>query len=140
MGDISWHSASYVARYCIKQKTGDQAEEELRRIDLDTGEEYYVAPEYITMSRNPGLASKWFERYVDDVYPDDFIVHNGKKFRPPKFYDNQLEKLDPQELETMKEQRRLNVLKHPERHSASQISARKVIQEKTQKTFSKRTL
>ncbi len=105
LGLLSWESAAYVARYCMKKATGIDEGDRLRRIDLDTGEEYFVRPEYVTMSRRPGLAAEWYKRFKGDVFPDDFVVHDGKKLRVPKFYDRMLESEDPQLLETLKRKR-----------------------------------
>lgn len=105
IGAMNWQTASYVSRYCVKRVTGAPAKEKYRRIDLSTGEEYFVKAEYITMSRRPGLGADWYARFKDDVFPDDFVVHEGKKFRTPRFYDGILEREEPQVLESMKRKR-----------------------------------
>ena len=51
IGLLTMTSAAYVSRYCVKKLTGPQGKESRRRIDTDTGEEYFVRPEYLTMSR-----------------------------------------------------------------------------------------
>ena len=91
-------TAAYVAKYTFKKVTGDLAEEQDPRTGLrhyerlleETGEVVEVAPEFITMSRRPGIGAKWIEQYHDDVYPRDHVVHDGRKFRPPVFYDRSL--------------------------------------------------
>jgi hypothetical protein len=35
-------------------------------IDYDTGEVVDLKPEYTTMSRRPGIAGDWFDKYKDD--------------------------------------------------------------------------
>ena len=95
IGSVSFQSACYVARYIMKKVGGPAAEEHYRRIDLATGEEYQVKPEYVTMSRRPGLGARWLEKYRDDVYPDDECIVGGHKYRPPVFYDREVEKMDP---------------------------------------------
>lgn len=77
IGDVTFESAAYVARYCLKKVTGKDAAE------------HYDGrkPEYTTMSRRPGIGRLWYDRFKDDVYPSDFVVMRGKKMRPPKFYD-----------------------------------------------------
>jgi hypothetical protein len=45
-----------------------------------------LKPEYTTMSRRPGIAGDWFDKYKDDVYPSDTIHLSGREMRPPKFY------------------------------------------------------
>lgn len=95
IGEVTPASAAYVARYTMKKLTGEQAEEMYRRIDLKTGEEYYVQPEYATMSRRPGLGAGWFEKYANDTYPSDEVIYEGKRMRPPRYYDALYERRDP---------------------------------------------
>lgn len=105
IGELTFDSAAYVAQYCMKKAGGETAKTKYERIDTNTGECWDVKPEYATMSRRPGLGQTWFERYVDDVYPDDEVVIEGKKFRPPKYYDQLLEKRNPQLMESIKKKR-----------------------------------
>jgi hypothetical protein len=48
-------------------------------IDYDTGEVVDLKPEYTTMSRRPGIAGDWFDKYKDDVYPSDTIHLSGRE-------------------------------------------------------------
>lgn len=105
IGDVSFQSAAYVARYCLKKVTGGLASVRYRRVDAETGEEFFVRPEYVTMSRRPGIGAGWFEKFGSDVYPDDEVVHDGKRFRPPKFYDGLLERESPEVLESVRDKR-----------------------------------
>jgi hypothetical protein len=104
IGDVTFESAAYVARYIMKKITGDAAEEHY--LNKETGE--ILSPEYITMSRNPGIASKWLEEYMDDVYPHDYVVVNGVKCKPPKFYDSRLQLSRPYEFDEIKDRREIN--------------------------------
>lgn len=99
VGSLTWQSAAYVARYVMKKATGPLAKERYgdRR------------PEYVTMSRRPGIGSKWFERFASDVYPSDEVVHEGKRFRPPRYYDL---KLSAPELDSLKTKRRAAAWSH----------------------------
>lgn len=95
VGSLTFESAAYVARYICKKITGPAAASHYERVDTDTGEVFNVRPEFVCMSKRPGLGAKWFERYRSDVYPSDEVVIEGRRFRPPRFYDD---KLDPEEL------------------------------------------
>lgn len=97
IGDVTFESAAYVARYVLKKVTGEKAVDHYLSVDTDTGEIHTIEPEYVTMSRRPGLATGYFEKYGKEIYPDDFIVIRGKKMKPPKFYD----KLAEQETKKM---------------------------------------
>lgn len=105
IGLLTMKSAAYVARYCIKKATGPAGREKYRRIDVETGEEYHVRPEYLTMSRRPGLGAGWYDLFSADVFPDDECVADGKKLRPPRYYDGLLEKADPGLFASIKEKR-----------------------------------
>lgn len=92
VGSLTYESAAYVARYVMKKRTGPQAAEHYERVNPETGEVFSVVPEYVTMSRRPGIGATWFEKYVDDVFPRDEVVYQGRKFRVPRYYDDLLER------------------------------------------------
>lgn len=102
IGSVSFESCAYVARYIMKKQTGEKAEEHYMRWDPETGEGTAISPEYCTMSRKEGIGKRWIEKYKSDVYPHDYVVINGHKVKPPRFYDNQLTE---QELKDLKQQR-----------------------------------
>lgn len=107
VGELTWQSAAYVARYVMGKATGELAESRYERVDPDTGECWQVRPEYSTMSRRPGLGAEWFDRfYESDVAPRDEVVHAGKSYRVPKFYDRLLESRDPERAASLKAKRR----------------------------------
>lgn len=91
-GDLSFESAAYVARYCMKKANGsnDYARARYSRVCAGTGEEFLVKPEFATMSRNPGVGAGWFDRWMDDCFPSDDIVHAGRKFPVPRYYLDRL--------------------------------------------------
>ena len=103
IGQVTRKSAAYVARYSLKkQKAGSET---YRRINEVTGEEYFVRPEFVSMSRRPGIGSEWFERYVDDVYPEGQVIHDGKSYKAPRFYDEKFAERDPEGFERLKRER-----------------------------------
>lgn len=107
-GALTYQSANYVARYVMKKATGAEAKaERYGRVDARTGEYYEVRPEFVAMSRRPGVGSTWFDKFHGDVFPRDEVVHDGKRFRPPRFYDS---KLPEAELEGLKVKRRRRIL------------------------------
>jgi hypothetical protein len=112
IGSVTFESAAYVARYIMKKITGDIADDHYTivdedDIDFETGEikTYKIHPEFVTMSRRPGIGFTWFEQFKSDVYPKDFVTVNGKKMKPPKYYDKLLDLLDPDELSYLKDAR-----------------------------------
>ena len=82
IGELTFESAAYVARYITKKITGEPAKEHYEGICEVTGEITKRKPEYTTMSRRPGIASDWFKKYKSDVYPGDFVVLRNKKLKP----------------------------------------------------------
>lgn len=93
IGELTFESAAYIARYCTKKITGPKAAHHYTRV-LETGEIVSIVPEYITMSRRPGIGKRWLERYHTDVYPSDEVIVRGKQARPPRYYDKEHAKLD----------------------------------------------
>ena len=78
VGDVTYDSAAYVARYVLKKITGANAEE------------HYAGrlPEYTNMSLKPGIGQSFFEKYSTDIYSKDFIViRDNIKCKPPRYFD-----------------------------------------------------
>lgn len=95
IGDLTFESAAYVARYCVKKVTGRNADEHYKRFDSETGEIFWVEPEYVTMSLKPAIGQPWLDKFGSDVFPSDSVVMRGVEMQPPKFYFRKLEKSDP---------------------------------------------
>jgi hypothetical protein len=95
IGDLTFQSAAYVARYIMQKYNGemDRNQQHITRdehytyCDLSTGELIKLEPEYNRMSLKPGIGSEWLKKYRSDVYPNDYVVINGKKCKPPRYYD-----------------------------------------------------
>lgn len=96
IGEVTPQSAAYVASYCVKKKTGPLANEYYKRVHLMTGEIIEVRPEMARMSLKPGIGQKWIERYWPEVYgPRDSVIgQQGSKAKPPRYYDQQLLRLN----------------------------------------------
>ena len=90
IGEVTFQSAAYVARYIMKKHKGEGAEDHYTRWCPITGEGIPVDPEYCTMSRMPGIGRTWLEKYKADVYPHDYVVINNHKVKPPRYYDSLL--------------------------------------------------
>lgn len=117
IGDVTFESAAYVARYILKKVNGDAADEHYKG----------KRPEFITMSRRPGIASGWFDKYGTDLYPKDFItVQDGLKCRPARFYDRLFESSHGKdEMKKIKDKRKL-VAQSPEYQSEMSVSRLKI--------------
>lgn len=146
VSDVSFASAAYVARYIMKKINGKKRDELVETfnssdetvyfkkhyevVDFDTGEIYTKKPEYITMSRKPGIAAKWFEANHSEVYPSDsVVVCSGEKYvelPPPKFYDRLLERLDSQLYATVKDRRLVRAAKCEFDNTPERLAAREL--------------
>lgn len=89
---LTRETAEYTSRYILKKVTGDLADANYRHVD-EYGEISQLTPEYAAMSLKQGIGYEWFQRYWRDVFPHDFVVFEGKKFRPPRYYDKLLTRL-----------------------------------------------
>lgn len=105
---VTFASAAYVARYCMKKITGKGSEQFYRRVDPDTGEIYQLTPEFNKMSLKPGIGARWFEKFKSDVYPHDRVIVNGKEAMPPKYYDKLYDREFPDEFEFLQFARELD--------------------------------
>lgn len=95
-GAVTFESAAYVARYVVKKVNGDASASHYQVCDPDTGELHPVKPEFGQMSRRPGIGQPWFERFYSDVFNfDSVILPGGVKVRPPRYYRDLLDKIDP---------------------------------------------
>lgn len=121
IGEVSYDSAGYVARYVMKKITGDLAADHYKG----------RTPEFAIMSRMPGIGKKWLEKYYNDVYPKDYYHINGARKRPPRYYDDQLKKIDRHLYNKIKKQRREN--QHTE--NGLRLYQKRKYQELTTKTL-----
>lgn len=84
--DLTPETASYCARYIMKKALGENSESAYETVDID-GVIVKRKPEYAAMSLKPGIGAGWYEKYFGDVVRGDYVVVDGVKQRPPKFYD-----------------------------------------------------
>lgn len=98
VGDVIFESAAYVARYATKSVvTGEFTKRQALdkfAVDPETGECWFMVPEFNRMSLKPGIGGPWFERYSSDVFPHDRVVISGQKIKPPKYYKALLARAD----------------------------------------------
>lgn len=83
IGDVTFESAAYCARYTLKKVYGDDADKHYNG----------RLPERSWSSN--GLGLEWFHQWYQDVYPSDQLVIDGRIMMPPPYYDKLLEKYHP---------------------------------------------
>ena len=101
IGELEWSSAAYTARYCMK-----------KLFQKDKSEYYKIGkkPEFVRMSRRPGIGMKYFEDHTIDLYENDELIMrtvkgNVGRYKPPKAFDNKFKDLYPEEWERIKANR-----------------------------------
>lgn len=108
IGDVTFKSCAYVARYVTEKLNGDMARKKYVSVTTD-GEVVDLLPEFSMMSRRPGIGAGWFDRFGAHAYEWDSVIMNGREVRPPRFYDTRFEVLDKDRFEFLKSERRRNV-------------------------------
>lgn len=106
VGDVTFGSAAYVARYHLK-KVGSVVSD--NHYVSKSGELLY--PEYVDMSRGSkmrgtgGIGRGWYDKYKSDVYPRDVRVIKGVDTKPAIFYDRLYEIDNPDDFKRIKLER-----------------------------------
>jgi len=127
VGDVTFESAAYVARYIMKKQLGPRAPEHYTRSHHITGEIINLKPEYATMSRATGIGSGWLDKYKTDAYPSDTISIRGSVQMPPKAYDRLMEKENPYEMEVIKQLRKQKMRKHLWNNTPERLAIREQV-------------
>lgn len=98
IGDVTFESAGYIARYTSKKVIGEGAEK------------HYGGrvPEYLTMSRRPGIGRGFVEEYRKQMYAWDTLIVRGRKCKPPRYYDDVAAKVAPSVVARVKARRRVD--------------------------------
>lgn len=95
IGQVTFETAAYTAAYVTKKITGPKAQEHYQG----------RTPEYSTMSRRPGIGSGFAAEYEQEIYQADSVIIRGLEMQPPKYYDRQLERRDPDRWYEIRDQR-----------------------------------
>lgn len=130
IGNVTFESAAYVARYIMKKVTGDAKEDHYKTVNPVTGEILPRKPEYVTMSRRPGIGKGWYEKYGKYTYDHDHVVINGKTVRPPKYYDNLYQNDSPVDWDYIKDQRATKALDYSCNNTPDRLRVREAVLQK----------
>lgn len=102
IGSLTFESASYVARYIMKKHKGK---------DSGFYDEEGIEPEFVRMSRRPGIGRDFYDKFHRDIFPADHVISRGLKTPVPRYYSSQLEKQNPEMYEEIKAQRKKDEVK-----------------------------
>jgi len=138
IGEVSFETAAYTARYILKKVTGERAQAHYRSFDPSTGEVFQRLPEYVTMSRRPGIARPWFDKYSEEVFPSDFIVIRGRKMLPPRFYDRVYAGFDLKAAERLKWARQARAKTHKTDNTPERLRDRLICKESQISTLTRK--
>lgn len=137
IGDVTFESAAYVARYIVKKVTGAPACDHYQRMTVD-GEIIDREPEFTVMSRRPGVGSAWFDRYHSEVYAHDSVIARGRECKPPRFYDIRFELLDTMRMEEIRKSRRRRALANKADSTEQRLRVREACELKRLAFYQKR--
>lgn len=100
VGKVTWETCAYTARYVLKKHYG---------ADAVVYEQFGIEPEFVLMSRRPGIARQWYDDHPD-IYEYDNInlstAKGGMKIRPPKYFDKLFDVENPDVMSEIKEKRK----------------------------------
>lgn len=125
VGSVTYESAFYCARYTMKKIYGDMANDHYEFVVPSTGEIIWRNPEFSKMSLKPGIGKAWFDKfYHTDVYRHDMVVLNGRKLKPPRYYDGQYEIICPDDMARIKVARAKEALKYVDDNTPDRLAVR----------------
>ena len=91
IGQVSYESCAYVARYVVKKLKGK---------DAQSYKDQDVEPPFVRMSRMPGIGYDWYMSNLNHIYDTDTVVFKrGEDVivkKPGKYCDKLLQKEHPQ--------------------------------------------
>ncbi|AXL14579.1 replication initiator protein [Microviridae sp.] len=124
VGNVTFESAGYVARYVTKKITGDLKDDHYTDTDFATGEIIKIEPEFTLASRRPGIGGTWLKKYKKDL-EKGFVTVRGKKMNAAKYYDRIMEQIDPYTLDDIKQKREIRALENQETEERLAVKERK---------------
>lgn len=106
VGEVTFESAAYVARYMTKKIKGEMALSHYAIVDYNSGEVLgFREPERSLISTKPAIGAEFAKKYIKDIYPDDFVFFKKQKLKPPLYYDKIYDTLDPEGFQKIKKAR-----------------------------------
>lgn len=90
IGELTWESAAYTARYVVKKWKGLEADEFYEKVG-------HVLPEFSLASNRPGIGGMYYELHKHEIYKYDQIQLPSSDKRDgitsvPRYFDKLLEK------------------------------------------------
>lgn len=127
IGDVTFESAAYVARYIMKKITGPNASASYEKMDPETGEIIKIEPEFTHMSLKNPIGKRWLKKYATDAYPEGRIIIRNQQSRTPRYYDREYKKMDPLGYDDLLYQREQEAKKRPGENMPHRLKARETV-------------
>lgn len=101
IGDLTFESCAYIARYITKRLSGPGVSPLPLAIDPTTGEMVFPNKEFLLPSRRPGIGDSWFKRFFkSDAFPHGRVITaQGTPAPIPSFYKRKLNQMDKLKLQ-----------------------------------------
>lgn len=140
IGNVTFDSCAYVARYILKKQKGKDAPKYYERLVNETGEILKLEKEFCIMSTGSGKKSdkgtpffggiglSWYEKFKCDT-DKDFITIRGVKVPIPKYFDTLLERRNKDELERKKGRRRAKAKKNLSDNTSERLRVKQHVKE-----------
>lgn len=129
VGELTFESAAYIARYVMKKRTGDGNKYNYEILDPETGEIIIRKKEYNQMSRRSGIGKTWLQKYQTDVYTTGKVIVRGHPNNPPRYYDKLYKDLNQLQLEHIQHARYIEALAHHEHRTPERLKVQEQVQE-----------
>lgn len=101
IGEVTWDSAAYVARYMLKKSKGTSEKEYLMYCNAQGASPQIN--EFTNGSRKPGIGYGFYADNKDRIYKyDQVLLPNGFVLKPNKYYDRLFDKFDSERLSEVK--------------------------------------
>ena len=102
IAEVEWNCCAYVARYCMKKISDDN--------DPIKYAEQGKVPEWVSMSRRPGIGMRYYDEHKEHIYECDEVHQRTIKgqvstFKPPKAFDKKFKEQFPEWWEQIQESR-----------------------------------
>jgi len=127
VGELNFQSAAYVARYNMKKQTGFRAKAHYMRVDQETGECYWLTPEFFHPSLKRPIGKSWLQKYHSEVYPHDRVISQGKEVRVPRSYDRWYKEINPDMLREVSLDREETAFKYVSDNTAARLDDKRKV-------------
>lgn len=129
LGELTWETAAYTARYVMKKITGEKQKKHYEKICAETGEIITLAPEFNDMSRAIGIGRRYFEKHHADLYKRETAqaIINGRPTKIPRYYDKLHNAKHPDHMATLKRIRRKEANKKRKDQTPARLKAAETV-------------